>query len=203
MEKLSQKQVKILEFLKEFIKDKGYAPSVREICSAVGLKSTSTAHGYLERLESKGFIKKDPQRPRTLIICDGSSDAIYENLINVPVVGRVAAGSPILAIENIDEYIPLPYSFTRSENVFILNVKGDSMTNAGILDGDKILARKQNWAQNGDIVVAMIEDEATVKRYYMEEDRIRLQPENIDYQPIYAREVNILGKVVGLLRTFK
>jgi repressor LexA len=203
MEKLSQKQIKILEFLKDFIKDKGYAPSVREICAAVGLKSTSTAHGYLERLESKGFIKKDPQRPRTLIICDGSQDMIYENLVSVPVVGRVAAGSPILAIENIDEYITLPYSFVRSENVFILNVKGDSMMEAGILDGDKILARKQNWAQNGDIVVAMIEDEATVKRYFMEDDRIRLQPENHLYQPIYAREVNILGKVVGLMRSLK
>jgi len=203
MEKLSQKQVKVLEFLKDFIKEKGYAPSVREICDAVGLKSTSTAHGYLERLELKGFIKKDPQRPRTLIICDGSSDMIYENLVNVPVVGRVAAGSPILAIENIEDYVTLPYSFVRSENVFILNVKGDSMVEAGILEGDKLLARKQNWAQNGDIVIAMIEDEATVKRYYIEEDRIRLQPANSLYEPIYAQEVNILGKVVGLMRTIK
>jgi repressor LexA len=203
MEKLSQKQIKILDFLKQFIKEKGYAPSVREICTAVGLKSTSTAHGYLERLEMKGFIKKDPQRPRTLIICDDSSDMLYENLISVPVVGRVAAGSPILAIENIDEYMTLPYSFVRSENVFILNVKGDSMTDAGILDGDKILARKQNWAQNGDIVIAMIEDEATVKRYYMEEDRIRLQPANDLYEPIYAREVNVLGKVIGLMRSLR
>ena len=163
MEGLTRRQRDVLEYLKKYINENGYAPCVRDICDALNLKSTSTAHAHLTKLESKGYISRDPAKPRTIMILDGST--VKERMVSVPVVGRVAAGTPITAVENIDEYLSLPYSLLGTEDVFILNVTGDSMMNAGIFDKDKIIAQKQDYAQNGDIVVAMIDDEATVKRF--------------------------------------
>ena len=200
MEQLTKRQNDVYEYLKDYIHENGYAPCVRDICNALGLKSTSTAHAHLTKLESKGYISRDPAKPRTtLIIGEGGAK---ERMVSVPVVGRVAAGMPITAVENIEEYLSLPYSLLGSDDVFILNVAGDSMINAGIFNNDKIIAQKQEYAQNGDIVVALLEDEATVKRFYLEEGRVRLQPENDDYPPIYAMNVDILGKVIGVLRMF-
>ncbi|MGI5919619.1 MAG: transcriptional repressor LexA [Christensenellales bacterium] len=201
MEGLTRRQRDVLEYLKKYINENGYAPCVRDICDALNLKSTSTAHAHLTKLESKGYISRDPAKPRTIMILDGST--VKERMVSVPVVGRVAAGTPITAVENIDEYLSLPYSLLGTEDVFILNVTGDSMMNAGIFDKDKIIAQKQDYAQNGDIVVAMIDDEATVKRFFVENGRVRLQPENDNYEPIYAKQVDILGKVIGVLRIFK
>jgi repressor LexA len=201
MEGLTRRQRDVLEYLKKYINENGYAPCVRDICDALNLKSTSTAHAHLTKLESKGYISRDPAKPRTIMILDGST--VKERMVSVPVVGRVAAGTPITAVENIDEYLSLPYSLLGMEDVFILNVTGDSMMNAGIFDKDKIIAQKQDYAQNGDIVVAMIDDEATVKRFFVENGRVRLQPENDNYEPIYAKQVDILGKVIGVLRIFK
>lgn len=201
MENLTKRQYEVLEYLKSYIDENGYAPCVRDICLALDLKSTSTAHAHLTKLERKGYISRDPAKPRTIMIC--GENRHKERMIPVPVLGRVAAGMPITAIENIEEYISLPYSLLGSEDVFMLNVRGDSMMNAGIRDKDKIIAQKQNYAQNGDIIVALLEDEATVKRFYLEEGRVRLQPENENYQPIYARNIEILGKVIGVLRMFR
>ena len=201
MEGLTRRQRDVLEYLKKYINENGYAPCVRDICDALDLKSTSTAHAHLTKLESKGYISRDPAKPRTIMILDGST--VKERMVPVPVVGRVAAGTPITAVENIDEYLSLPYSLLGTEDVFILNVTGDSMINAGIFDKDKIIAQKQDYAQNGDIVVAMIDDEATVKRFFVENGRVRLQPENDNYEPIYAKKVDILGKVIGVLRMFR
>jgi len=201
MEGLTRRQSDVLEYLKKYINENGYAPCVRDICDALNLKSTSTAHAHLTKLESKGYISRDPAKPRTIMILDGST--VKERMVAVPVVGRVAAGTPITAVENIDEYLSLPYSLLGTEDVFILNVTGDSMINAGIFDKDKIIAQKQDYAQNGDIVVAMIDDEATVKRFFVENGRVRLQPENDNYEPIYAKKVDILGKVIGVLRLFR
>ncbi len=201
MDGLTRRQKDVFDYLKRYISDNGYAPCVRDICDALDLKSTSTAHAHLTKLESKGYISRDPAKPRTIMILDGS--VVKERLVPVPVVGRVAAGTPITAVENIDEYLSLPYSLLGSDDVFILNVAGDSMVNAGIFDRDKIIAQKQDYAQNGDIVVALIEDEATVKRFFVEEGRVRLQPENDSYAPIYTKQLDILGKVIGVLRMFR
>lgn len=201
MEGLSKRQNDVFQYIKRYIDETGYAPCVRDICSALNLKSTSTAHAHLTKLEKKGYISRDPAKPRTIMILDGSSTK--ERFVRIPVVGRVAAGVPITAVENIEEYLSLPYSLLGTDDVFILNVRGDSMTGAGIFDRDRIIAKKQDFAQNGDIVVAMIEDEATVKRFFLENGRVKLQPENEKYQPIYTKDMNVLGKVIGILRMFR
>lgn len=196
---LTKKQEEILEFIKKRIKERGYPPAVREICEATGLKSTSTVHGHLTRLEKKGYIRRDPSKPRAIEIVDDDF-YVHRNVIQLPLVGKVTAGEPILAIENIEDTITLPYDLVGTEDAFLLRVKGDSMIEAGIFDNDIIIVKRQNVAENGDIVVALIEDEATVKRFYKESDHIRLQPENKTMQPIIVKEVKILGKVIGLIR---
>lgn len=201
MEDLTRRQNEVLEYLKDYINENGYAPCVRDICLALDLKSTSTAHAHLTKLERKGYISRDPAKPRTIMILDGSAQK--QRMVAVPVLGRVAAGYPITAVENIEEYLSLPYSLLGSDDVFILNVCGDSMVNAGIFDRDKIIAQKQDYAQNGDIVVALLEDEATVKRFFIENGHVRLQPENDNYAPIFTRNIDILGKVIGVLRMFR
>ncbi|MCM3214460.1 transcriptional repressor LexA [Niallia taxi] len=203
MQKLSKRQLDILEYIKEEVRLKGYPPSVREIAEAVGLASSSTVHGHLARLESKGLIRRDPTKPRAIEILDLEENSIPKyNIINVPVVGKVTAGLPITAIENVEEYFPLPERLAPSdEQVFMLEIMGESMIEAGILDGDYVIVRQQNSANNGDIVVAMTEDdEATVKRFFKERDSIRLQPENSTLEPIILRHVSILGKVIGVYR---
>jgi len=202
MEHLSDKQKRILDFLKKELVDKGYPPSVREIRKAVGLKATSTVHGYLERLEKKGLIRRDPSKPRAIEILDDISPIAKKELVNVPIVGKVTAGQPILAVENIEDTFPLPVEYLHNSDVFMLTVKGESMKEAGILDGDYVIVRQQQTANNGDMVVALIEDEATVKTFYKENDYIRLQPENSDMDPIIVRDVTILGKVIGVIRLF-
>ena len=199
---LSQRQTNILEFIKQEIRKKGYPPAVREIGEAVGLLSSSTVHGHLQTLEDKGYIRRDPTKPRAIEILDSSSDIIEaKKVVHIPIVGRVTAGQPILAVENIEGTFPLPVEVVRQDNVFMLRVQGDSMIGAGILDGDLIIVRQQNEARNGEIVVALIGDEATVKRFFKERTLIRLQPENPSMEPIYSQDVSILGKVVGVFRT--
>ena len=200
MEKLTRRQRDVFEYIKTYMNEHGYAPCVRDICNALNLKSTSTAHAHLTKLEEKGYISRNPAKPRTILIL--GEDETKERMVSVPVVGRVAAGIPITAVENIEEYITLPYSMLGSDDVFMLNVCGDSMVDAGIFDKDKIIAHKQETAINGDIVVAMMDEEATVKRLFIEGNRVRLQPENESYPPIYATDVDILGKVIGVLRMF-
>ncbi|EUJ41177.1 transcriptional repressor LexA [Brochothrix campestris] len=197
--KLSKRQSEIFEFIKNEVKTKGYPPSVREIGEAVGLASSSTVHGHLERLEQKGLIKRDPSKPRAIEVMDDSPKVAT---VNIPLLGKVTAGVPITAIENIEEYFPLPESMLTSDaNLFMLKVDGESMINAGILDGDKLIVRQQNTAYDNDIVIAMTdEDEATCKRFFKEENRFRLQPENDTMAPIYLTNVTILGKVVGVFR---
>ena len=203
-EELSTKQMEVLRFIKGELSKKGYPPSVREICGAVSLKSTSTVHGHLERLEKKGYIRRDPSKPRAIEVLDGDNFMpSRKEMVNVPIIGKVAAGVPILAHENIEDYFPIPVDFLGNQESFMLIVKGDSMINAGILDGDYIIVQKQNTAKNGDFVVALINDEATVKTYYKEKDYFRLQPENPYLLPIIVKEVNILGKVIGVFRSFK
>jgi len=199
---LSLRQTKILEFIKQEIRKKGYPPAVREIGEAVGLLSSSTVHGHLQTLEDKGYIRRDPTKPRAIEILDSSSDILNaKKVVHIPVVGRVTAGQPILAVENIEGTFPLPADLVRQDNVFMLKVQGESMIGAGILDGDFIIVRQQNEARNGEIVVALIGDEATVKRFFKERTLIRLQPENSSMEPIYSQDVSILGKVVGVFRT--
>ena len=201
---LSQRQTKILEFIKQEIRKKGYPPAVREIGEAVGLLSSSTVHGHLQTLEDKGYIRRDPTKPRAIEILDSSRDLLdAKKVVHIPVVGRVTAGQPILAVENIEGTFPLPADLVRQDNVFMLKVQGESMIGAGILDGDFIIVRQQNEARNGEIVVALIGDEATVKRFYKERTLIRLQPENPAMEPIYSQDVSILGKVVGVFRTIQ
>jgi repressor LexA len=204
MSKLSNRQLAILDFIKHEVKDKGYPPSVREIGEAVGLASSSTVHGHLERLEKKGLIRRDPTKPRAIEITDGTSAEHSEfalSVARVPLIGRVTAGLPILATENIEDYFPLPSHFVGDYTVFMLSIVGESMIEAGIHDGDYVIVRQQQSANNGDIVVAMTEDdEATVKRFFKEKDHIRLQPENSSMEPIRLKEVTILGRVVGLFR---
>lgn len=199
MQSLSYKQKQILDFIKSEIREKGYPPSVREICDAVGLKSTSTVHGHLERMERNGVIRRDPSKPRAIEILDDEYGH-KQSIVDVPIIGKVTAGQPILAFENIEGTFPLPEEFVSDKKVFILKVRGESMIKAGILDGDYVIVNQQSIANDGDIVVALIGDEATVKRFYKESDRIRLQPENPYMEPIYVKDVSILGKVAGLLR---
>jgi repressor LexA len=203
--KLSNRQQAILEFIKSKVREKGYPPSVREIGEAVGLASSSTVHGHLDRLEKKGLIRRDPTKPRAIEILDGDdSPGLFAHSVRqVPVVGKVTAGTPITATENIEDYFPLPVHMVGDQPVFMLSVVGDSMIEAGIHDGDYVIVRQQPTADNGDIVVAMTEnDEATVKTFYKEKDHIRLQPENSAMEPIRLPQVTILGKVIGLIRKF-
>lgn len=204
MTKISKRQQDILDFIKDEVKSKGYPPSVREIGEAVGLASSSTVHGHLARLESKGLIRWDPTKPRAIEILEADENAQIprNHVVNVPVVGKVTAGMPITAIENIEEYFPLPERLAAAdEQVFMLEIMGESMIEAGILDGDYVIVRQQSTANNGDIVVAMTEeDEATCKRFFKERDYIRLQPENSTMEPIILKNVSILGKVIGVYR---
>jgi repressor LexA len=202
VDSLNKRQKEILDYIKENLRAKGYPPSVREIGEAVGLSSSSTVHAYLTKLESLGYIKRDPTKPRAIDVLD-EAPWRHKTVIPVPLVGVVTAGQPILAVENVEETYPLPAELIGSEdNVFMLAVKGDSMINAGILDGDYLLVRQQSNACNGEIVVALIDnEEATVKRFFKEERRIRLQPENDSMEPIYAENVSIAGKVIGLFRS--
>lgn len=204
MKDLTDRQKDIFQYIKRSVSDKGYPPSVREIGNAVGLQSSSTVHGHLAKLETKGYIRRDPTKPRAIEIVH-AADENASAVIHVPVLGKVTAGLPITAVENIEEYFPLPEHFTANHNseIFLLNVAGDSMIEAGIHDGDRVIVRKQNIAHNGEIIVAMTEDdEATVKRFYKEKGYYRLQPENSSMEPIYLDNVIVLGKVVGLFREF-
>ena len=194
-----ENQQKILDFIKSEIEEKGYPPSVREICAAVGLRSTSTVHAHLNHLEEQGLIRRDSTKPRALEVLDGS----HSRGRSVPLVGRVTAGMPILAIENIEDYLTLPQSMLGKDDVFCLRVQGDSMIDIGILDGDIVVLRQQDTAENGEIVVAMTpDDEATIKRIFYEDGRVRLQPENRTMEPIYAESVTVLGKLTALIRQF-
>ncbi len=207
---LSDKQQQILDFVNSEVESKGYPPSVREICSAVGFKSTSTVHSYLERLEKNGMINKDPTKPRALRVVGGKKPASYDNnkdyynrreLVDVPIIGKVTAGSPILAVENIEDTFPLPVDYVQNSTAFMLRIQGDSMIEAGILDKDLVLVKQQSTALNGDIIVALLGDEATVKTFYKEKDHIRLQPQNQYLSPIIVRDnMSILGKVIGVFR---
>ena len=201
--KISPKQTEILEYIKSEIINRGFPPAVREICEAVNLKSTSSVHSHLETLERNGYIRRDPTKPRAIEIVDDNFNLTRRELVNVPVVGRVAAGEPILAVENVDNYFPIPAEFMPNSQTFMLNVKGESMINAGILDGDQILVQQQSTAENGDIVVALIDDSATVKTFYKEDGYYRLQPENDTMEPIIVKDdLKILGKVIGVFRFF-
>ena len=202
LEKISDKQKEILEFIKSEILNRGYPPSVRDICEGVHLKSTSSVHAHLETLERKGYIRRDPAKNRAIEIIDASFGLQRREMVNVPLVGRVAAGEPILAVENIETYFPVPAEYMPNKQSFMLKVKGESMINAGIFDGDNILVEQQSDASNGDMVVALIDDSATVKTYYKENGHIRLQPENDTMDPIIVPECEILGKVFGVFRFF-
>ncbi len=201
--KISDKQREILEYIKSEILNRGYPPAVRDICEAVHLKSTSSVHSHLETLEKNGYIRRDPTKPRAIEIMDDSFNMVRREIANVPVLGRVAAGEPLLAVENIESYFPIPAEFMPKQQAFILHVKGDSMINAGILDGDNILVQSQQTAENGDMVVALLDDSATVKTFYKENGCFRLQPENDTMDPIIVKECNILGKVFGVMRIFR
>ena len=198
--KITAKQQEILEFVKESILNRGYPPAVREICEAVHLKSTSSVHSHLETLEKNGYIRRDPTKPRAIEIIDDNFNLTRRELVNVPIIGTVTAGQPILAVENIEGYFPIMPEFVHNRQTFMLNVKGESMINAGILDGDIVFVEKTPAAHNGEIVVALIEDEATVKTFYKENGHFRLQPENDEFEPIIVNEVLILGKVIALYR---
>ena len=197
---ISSKQREILEYIKQEILNKGYPPAVREICEAVHLKSTSSVHSHLETLEKNGYIRRDPTKPRAIEIIDDNFNLTRREVVNVPIIGQVAAGQPLLAVENIENYFPIPTEFMPNAETFMLKVKGDSMINAGIFNGDKILVQKQSDAQNGDIVVALVDDSATVKTFYKEDGHFRLQPENDTMDPIIVNECSILGKVFGIMR---
>lgn len=200
--KATDKQLRVLAYVKDQIRRNGYAPSVREICQALGLRSTSTVHGYLQRLQKKGLIKKAALKPRTICLTNDDNPGFYSSkeMVDIPIVGRVTAGQPILAVENIEDTFPLPVDFAGESESFMLKVRGDSMIEAGILDGDLVLVKKQNVAENGEIVVALINDEATVKTFFKEKDHIRLQPQNSFMQPIIVPTCIILGKVSGVFR---
>ena len=200
MSELKDKQLLIYEFLKDFTSQKGYPPTVREICKAVGLKSTSSVHGHLKQLEKEGLIKRDPTKPRALEIVDS---VIKKEMINVPIIGKVTAGLPILANENIEDSFPLPLDYVKHNNdLFMLKVSGSRMIKAGILDGDLAIIEKTQTASNGDKIVALIENEATLKTFYRENDHIRLQPENDEMEPIIVDNCSILGKLIGIYRTY-
>lgn len=201
--KITAKQSEILEYIKKEILSKGYPPAVREICEAVNLKSTSSVHSHLETLEKNGYIRRDPTKPRAIEIIDDTFKLNRRDVVNVPIVGTVAAGAPILAVENIQNYFPIPSEFMPNQETFILTVKGDSMVNAGIFNGDQILVAKQSTASNGEIVVALVDDSATVKTFFKEKGHYRLQPENDAMEPILVDDVSILGKVFGVFRLFR
>ena len=201
--KISPKQTEILEYIKSEIINRGFPPAVREICEAVNLKSTSSVHSHLETLERNGYIRRDPTKPRAIEIVDDNFNLTRRELVNVPVVGRVAAGEPILAVENVENYFPIPAEFMPNSQTFMLNVKGESMINAGILDGDMVLVEMTSASENGDMVVALVNEEATVKTFYKETDHYRLQPENDYMEPIIVKDnLLILGKVIGTMRFF-
>lgn len=201
-EDLTQKQIEILLYIKSEVQRQGYPPAVRDICKGVSLKSTSTVHSHLEKLEAKGYIRKDPTKPRAIEILDKNDGFLLapKKTVDIPILGRVTAGSPILAVENIEDTFPIPLEIVEGHDVFMLKIQGESMIDAGILDGDLVLVQEQNSAMNGEIVVALLEEEATVKRFYKEKDKIRLQPENQFMSPIYPENISILGKVIGLYR---
>lgn len=201
-EDLTQKQIEILLYIKNEIQRQGYPPAVREICKGVNLRSTSTVHGHLEKLEAKGYIRKDPTKPRAIEILDKDDDFLlsHKKTVDVPILGKVTAGAPILAVENIEDTYPVPLELVEGHDVFMLKIQGESMIDAGILDGDLVLVKEQHTAYNGEIIVALLGEEATVKRFYKEKDTIRLQPENQFMEPIYSKDVCILGKVIGLYR---
>ena len=198
--KISSKQKEILEYIKSQILERGFPPAVRDICEAVHLKSTSSVHSHLQTLEKNGYIRRDPTKPRAIEILDDSFNFMRREMVNVPIVGRVAAGEPILAEQNIEEYFPIPTEFMPNKQTFMLKVRGESMINAGILDGDLVLVEEQKTARNGEMIVALIEDGATVKTFYKEEGVIRLQPENDTMDPIIVPDCQILGKVIGVFR---
>ena len=198
--KISAKQLEILEYIKSQILERGFPPSVRDICEAVHLKSTSSVHSHLETLEKNGYIRRDPTKPRAIEILDESFNFTRREMVNVPIVGRVAAGEPILAEQNVENYFPIPMEFMPNNQTFMLKVRGESMINAGIFDGDYVLVEQMQTAHDGDMVVALIEDGATVKTFYREEGVIRLQPENDALEPIIVRDVQIMGKVIGVFR---
>lgn len=201
MNEIKDKQLEIYEFLKIYAENKGYPPSVREICEAVNLKSTSTVHGHLKRLEKKGLIRRDPTKPRALEILETTANR--KEMLNIPLVGRVTAGLPILATENIEDTFPLPIDYIKhNEELFMLKVTGNSMINIGIHDGDFAIIERAQTAQNGDVVVALIENDATIKTFYKEKNKIRLQPENDALEPIIVDDCAILGKLVGLFRAY-
>ncbi len=200
--RISAKQLEILEYIKEQILHHGYPPAVREICTAVNLKSTSSVHAHLETLEKNGYIRRDPTKPRAIEIIDDEFNLTRRDMINVPIIGTITAGTPILATENIEGYFPVLSDNLPSGEMFMLYVKGESMINAGILDGDRVIVRMQNNANNGDMVAALIDDSATVKTFYKEDNHIRLQPENDFMDPIIVDDCKILGKIVALYRQF-
>ena len=200
--KISDKQKQILEYIKQEILNKGYPPTVRDICDAVGLKSTSSVHSHLESLEKNGYIRRDPTKPRAIEIIDDNFNMVRREVVNVPLVGQVAAVQPILADENISSYFPVPAEYMPKGQSFMLKVKGESMINAGIFDGDHIIVEQQNTARNGDIIVALMDDSATVKTFYKEDRHIRHQPQNDTMDPIIVPDCQILGKVFGVFRFF-
>ena len=201
--KISAKQQEILEYIKSQILERGFPPAVRDICEAVHLKSTSSVHSHLETLEKNGYIRRDPTKPRAIEILDDSFNFTRREMVNVPIVGRVAAGEPLLAEQNIEEYFPIPMDFMPNKQTFMLKVKGESMINAGILDCDYVLVEERKTAHNGEMIVALVDDGATVKRFYKEEGIIRLQPENDTMEPIIVPDCTILGKVIGVFRFMK
>lgn len=198
--KISTKQREILEYIKSQILEKGFPPAVRDICEAVNLKSTSSVHSHLETLEKNGYIRRDPTKPRAIEILDESFNFTRREMVNVPLVGRVAAGEPLLAEQNVDNYFPIPMEYMPNAQTFMLTVKGESMINAGIFDGDMVLVEQRNYARNGEMIVALVDDGATVKTFYKEEGVIRLQPENDYMDPILVPDCQILGKVIGVFR---
>ena len=198
--KITKKQEEILEYIKDQIMNRGFPPAVREICEAVNLKSTSSVHAHLETLEKNGYIRRDPTKPRAIEILDENFNMVRRELVNVPMVGRVAAGEPILATENVDSYFPIPAEYVPKNPTFMLTVKGESMINAGIFNGDHLLIEQKNTAENGEIVVALLDDSATVKTFYKENGHYRLQPQNDAMDPIITDHVEILGRVIGLIR---
>ena len=202
--KITDKQREILEYMKKEILNKGYPPTVRDICEAVNLKSTSSVHSHLETLEKNGYIRRDATKPRAIEIIDDNFNLVRREVVNVPIVGTVAAGQPVLAVENIEGYFPIPAEFMPNEQSFMLKVKGESMVNAGIFDGDQVLVKQQSTASDGDIVVALVDEGATVKTFYKEKGYYRLQPENDSMDPIIIRgDLQILGKVFGVFRLYQ
>lgn len=198
--KISKKQQEILDYIKMEIINRGYPPTVRDICNAVNLKSTSSVHSHLETLEREGYIIRDKTKPRAIEIVDDSFNVARREIINIPVIGRVAAGEPILAVQNIENYFPIPAEILKNKVTFMLKVKGESMINVGIYDGDTIIVEECHTAHNGDIIVALVDDSATVKTFYKEAEHIRLQPENDNMEPIIVKDCQIIGKVIGLFR---